>query len=123
MKTNVIGVILSNLKNPFWTTVLEGVEDASHHMGFHLMICNTNENMEKEEEYIKEFQRRQVDGIIINPTVKNLELYEQIAQKMPVIFINRRIPVQNTINIAVDNVKGATLATNHLLSNGRKKIS
>lgn len=123
MKTNVIGIILSNLKNPFWITVLEGVEDASHQLGFQLMICNTNEDQAKEEEYIKEFQRRQVDGIIINPTVKNLKLYEDTIQKMPVVFINRRIPIKNSIQVGVDNVQGASLAVNHLIRIGRKNIA
>ncbi|MCR2822558.1 LacI family DNA-binding transcriptional regulator [Lederbergia panacisoli] len=123
MRTNVIGVILSNLKNPFWTNVLEGVEDASHRMGYHLMICNTNEDQEKEAEYIKEFQRRQVDGIIINPTVLNDELYNQMINEMPVVVINRRISNQNAINVVVDNVKGADLAIRHLIESGSKRIA
>ena len=64
MKTNVIGIVLSNLKNPFWIQVLDGVEDTCKSLGYSLMICNSNEEAEVEEEHIKSFQMRQVDGII-----------------------------------------------------------
>ncbi|WP_078555264.1 LacI family DNA-binding transcriptional regulator [Bacillus alkalicellulosilyticus] len=124
MRTNVIGIMLSNLKNPFWTTVLEGVEDTCHELGYNLMICNTNENPEAEEEYIKELQMRQVDGIVVNPTVKNQELYKKLVDsKYPLVVINRRIPNLETNNVIMNNIKGAYSAVEHLLHNGRKKVA
>jgi DNA-binding LacI/PurR family transcriptional regulator len=124
MRTNVIGIMLSNLKNPFWSTVLEGVEDTCHDLGYNLMICNSNENPEMEEEYIKEFQMRQVDGMIMNPTCRNPQIYEKLAvEKYPLVVVNRRMPNLNTYNVLVDNVKGAHIAVNHLLKNGRKKVA
>lgn len=124
MRTNVIGIMLSNLKNPFWSTVLEGVEDTCREMGYNLMICNSNENPEMEEEFIKEFQMRQVDGVIINPTCKNPELYDKlIAQNYPMVIVNRRIQNENAYGVVVDNVKGAYTAVNHLLKYGRKRVA
>lgn len=124
MRTNVIGIMLSNLKNPFWSTVLEGVEDTCHDMGYNLMICNSNESPELEEEYVKEFQMRQVDGIIINPTCKNQELYDKlIVKEYPMIIVNRRINNENANSVVVDNVKGAFIAVNHLIRYGRKKVA
>lgn len=124
MKTNVIGIMLSNLKNPFWTSVLEGVEDACREMGYNLMICNSNENPDIEEEHIKELRMRQVDGMIINPTCKNPELYERlIDQGFPMIVINRRIRNENVHSVVVDNVKGAFIAVNHLVRYGRSKVA
>jgi DNA-binding LacI/PurR family transcriptional regulator len=124
MKTNVIGIMLSNLRNPFWSTVLEGVEDTCRDLGYNLMICNSNENPEIEEEYIREFRMRQVDGIIINPTCKSPELYDKlIAEQYPMIVINRRIPNVDVHSVFVDNVKGAYIAVNHLLRYGRKKVA
>ena len=74
MRTHVIGLVLSNLKNPFWTTVLEGLEDTCRDLGYHLMICNSNEDPEMEEKYLKSLRERQVDGVILNPTCKNPQL-------------------------------------------------
>lgn len=123
-RTNVIGIVLSNFKNPFWTTVLEGVEDACQELGYNLMVCNSNEEKETEEEYIREFQMRQVDGIIINPTVKNLELYRKLVEtKYPLVVVNRRIPELDTNYVIMDNLKGAYSAVDHLIKTGRKKVA
>jgi len=124
MRTNVIGMVLSNLRNPFWSTVLEGIEDTCRDLGYNLMICNSNENADMEEQYIKEFRMRQVDGIIINPTCKNPELYDKLIEEgFPMIVVNRRIPNENVHSVIVDNVKGAYIAVNHLLRYGRRKVA
>jgi len=124
MKTNVIGIMLSNLKNPFWSSVLEGVEDTCNDLGFNLMICNSDENPQTEERYIKEFQTRQLDGIVINPTVRNVELYHKIVStNYPLVIMNRRIEDLDTVQVVMNNVKGAYLAVNHLFECGRKNIA
>lgn len=124
MKTNVIGMVLSNLKNPFWMSVLEGVEDVCKLSGYNLMICNSDENLEIEEQYIKEFQMRQVDGIVINPTVRNANLYQKLVEsKYPMVVINRKIPKVDANYVVMDNVKGAYIAVNHLLNNEKKKVA
>jgi DNA-binding LacI/PurR family transcriptional regulator len=124
MKTNVIGIVLSNLKNPFWTTVLEGVEDTCREMGFNLMICNSNESDKSEAEYIRELRTRQVDGIVINPTVKNTSIYEKLVEEeYPFVVINRRIPNLDAHHVIMDNVMGAFAAVDHLLKNARKKVA
>ncbi len=123
MKTNVIGIVLSNFRNEFWFKVLEGVEDTCKEQGYNLMICNSDGDPKLEEQYIKEFQMRQVDGIVINPTVRNQSLYEKlVANKYPMVVINRKIPSIHANNVVVDNIKGGFMAVNHLLENGRKHI-
>ncbi|RSL31971.1 LacI family transcriptional regulator [Salibacterium salarium] len=122
--TNVLGIVLSNLKNPFWTTVLEGVEDTCRELGYNLMICNSNEELEIEAEYIREFRTRRVDGIVINPTVQNYDLYNNlIEENYPLVIVNRRIPSLEANYVVMDNVKGAYTGVEHLLNTGRKKIA
>lgn len=124
LHTNVVGIVLSNLKNPFWTTVLEGVEDACQHLGYNLMICNSSEQPGMEEQYIKEFQMRRLDGIVINPTVRNLELYSKLAAgKYPMVIINRRVPGLDVHHVVMNNRKGAAMAVQQLLHNGRRNIA
>lgn len=123
-ETNVIGIILSNLRNPFWSMVLDGVEEACNQMGYHLMICNSGEDGDLEKEYIKGLQRRRVDGIIINPTVQNRELFtEMVDQGFPLILINRKLHGLHASTVAMDNVQGASLAVEHLLRLGRRRIA
>ena len=124
MKTNVIGIVLSNLRNPFWIKVLEGVEDTCRMKGYSLMICNSSDEPEVEKEHIKAFQMRQVDGIIINPTVKNMDLYEEMKHnQFPFISINRKIQGQELDVVVVDNIMGGRIAVEHLLTLGKKKIA
>ncbi|MCM3634605.1 LacI family DNA-binding transcriptional regulator [Paenibacillus camelliae] len=123
-KTNVIGMILSNLKNPFWSTVLEGIEDTCRASGYHLMIFNSNENELVEKELIKEFKTRRVDGIIIHPTCKDQLIYDRlIEEKHPLVIINRRVDNPMATGVVVDNVKGAYIAVNHLLKYGRTGVA
>lgn len=124
MRTHVIGLVLSNLKNPFWTTVLEGLEDTCRDMGSHLVICNSNEDPEMEEKYLKDLRSRQVDGVILNPTCKNPKLYERLVeQRYPFVFINRRMPDIRASSVGIDNVKGGYIAANHLIRYGRRKVA
>jgi DNA-binding LacI/PurR family transcriptional regulator len=93
-------------------------------LGYNLMICNSDEDPVMEEQYIREFQMRQVDGIVINPTVRNQGLYQKlIEEKYPLVLINRKIPGWSSHNVVMDNVKGASMAIKHLLNNGRTKVA
>ncbi|WP_261131595.1 LacI family DNA-binding transcriptional regulator [Bacillus sp. Marseille-Q3570] len=124
MKTNVIGIVLSNLKNPFWVNVLEGVEDTCRKHGFNLMICNSNEEAELEEEHIRSFQMKQVDGMIINPTLKNLTIYQKlIKNEFPLVSINRKLSGLNIDTVTMNNIEGAKLAVEHLIGLGNRKIA
>jgi DNA-binding LacI/PurR family transcriptional regulator len=123
-KTNIIGIILSNLQNPFWANVLEGVEDTCQSLGYNLMIFNSNEKAELEAEHFRSFDVRQLDGMIVNPTLKNIDLYEKLINNdFPFVSINRKIYGMDVNTITVNNINGAKLAVNHLISSGRKKIA
>ena len=122
--TNVIAIVLSNLQNPFWSSVLEGVEDSCHAKGYNLMICNANDNSKLEQEYIEQLQMKQVDGIIVNPTMKNKQLFTSLLENdYPLVAINRKIEEISVDTVAVNNVKGSMLAVNHLIKLGRKAIA
>lgn len=124
MKTNVVGILLSNLQNPFWATVLEGVEDTCRSHGYSLIICNSNEESQIEADHIEVLRTKQVDGIIVNPTMKNKLLYESLVnKKYPIVAINRKVDGVPIETVAVDNVKGSMLAIQHLLSLGKRKIA
>lgn len=124
MRTNVIGIVLANLQNPFWIKVLEGVEDTCRSKGYSLMICNSSDEAEIEAEHIKQFRMRQVDGIIINPTIKNIDLYNQLKNdNTPFISINRKVYGQEFDMVVVDNVAGGKMAVKHLLDLGKEKIA
>lgn len=124
IKTNVIGIIVSNLKNSFWTEVLEGVEDTCRKYGYQLMICNSNEEAELEKVSIRALQLRQVDGIISNPTVRDESYYSELVNNQySVVLINRKLKNVEIDSVVMDNIQGASLAVEHLLNLGKKKIA
>jgi DNA-binding LacI/PurR family transcriptional regulator len=123
-KTNIIGIILSNLQNPFWANVLEGVEDTCHNLGYNLMIFNSNDNAALEEEHFRSFDSRQLDGMLVNPTLKNIELYQKFTSNgFPFVALNRKIYGMDVNTITCNNMEGAKLAVNHLVATGRRKIA
>src|SRR5687768_13154477 len=67
-KTNMIALIVSDITNPFWTTVTRGVEDACSEHKLHVILCNTDEDEEKLEEYVDLLRQKQMDGFIVVPT-------------------------------------------------------
>ncbi|MDT9727101.1 LacI family transcriptional regulator [Xylanibacillus composti] len=122
LRTDVIGILLSNLKNPFWATVLEGVEDACRASGYNLMICNSDEDPELEFQAIRQLQMRQVDGVVMNPTMRNPNLYRKLVEDAyPLVVMNRRVDDLGAQSVVVDNVKGASLAVEHLLRCGKRR--
>ncbi len=123
MKTNSLGMVLSNLKNPFWIRVLEGVEDTCRKYGYSLLVCNSNEDGLTERELIDGLKHRKVDGIIINPTPDNRTFFEElISDKYPLVIVNRKVEKLKADSVVVDNRLGAQLAVEHLLKLGKKRF-
>ena len=120
--TNVIGIVLSKL-HPFWSAVLEGVEDACRSKGYSLMISNTGDDPELEVEQIKSFMQRKVDGVIVSPTIHNKAFYEELIDRSyPIVAVSRKTPNVSLNIVAMNDIKGSWMATEHLLSLGRERI-
>ncbi|WP_416143644.1 LacI family DNA-binding transcriptional regulator [Planococcus koreensis] len=124
MKTDSIGLILSDLQNPFWLMVLEGIEDACQEAGYSLLILNSRDDPEKEGKNIKEFLMRQLDGIIINPASEDNPLFAALAaEAFPLLFLNRRVKGIEVDTVVADNFKGTMLAVSHLAALGKSRIA
>jgi len=124
--TNTIGLIVSNIANLFYPEVVRGIEDVLLQNKYNIILCNSDEDINKEREYIEVLYSKQVDGLIITPsksteTRKNLELF--ISQDIPVILVDRRISGIETDVVLADNVSGTYSATEYLLNLGHKRIA
>ena len=67
-QSRTIALVLTDITNPFWTTVARGVEDTTARRGYNVIFCNTDEDLEKEAKYINILLQRRVDGLIIAPS-------------------------------------------------------
>lgn len=122
--TYTVGVIVANILHSFSTHIIRTLETEFNKQGFHTIICNADDNPEKERNYIEMLLAKQVDGIIIFPTGENSDLYEQMKnRKFPIVFMDRKVDAHAIDTIMLDNHKAAELAVDRLVSGNYKKIS
>ncbi len=122
-KTNSIGIIVGNILSQFYSEIAKSVEDTANKYGYNAILCNGDENPEKELNYLKILKSNRVDGIILTPTGKNSEYVKHlIGLGTKVVLIDRLIDGLNCDAVLVDSENGAYRAVNHLTNQGYKKI-
>lgn len=122
--TFTIGVIVANILHSFSTQIIRAVENSFRENGFHIIVCNADDEPEKEREYIEVLMAKQVDGFIIFPTGGNLDLYSRMKrQRIPIVFMDRKIEDMEIATVMLDNEHAATLAVNDLVENDYRNIS
>ncbi len=123
-RTHVLGLIVSDITNPFFTTIARGVEDLAIKNGFNIILCNTDEDVEKEKKYIELLLRKRVDGIILSPAdCSRRDSIEQIIKRnIPLVLIDRCIRGLDVECVYSDSAFGAYELTKYLISLGHKRI-
>lgn len=124
-KTNTIGVIVPRLNSYFISTVLAGMETTANKEGYNLIISQSLESFEKEQQAVLTMYNKQVDGLLISlaadtPSIEHLELF--FSRKIPVIFFDRAQTTNLHTSILIDNFRAAYRATTHLLEQGCKRL-
>ena len=116
-RADVWALIISDIGNPFFTSVARGVEDVAQHAGFSIVLCNSDENLAKEARYLDVAEREQVSGVILSPNLFGSDVSRLVAARIPVVAIDRplREPVDSVL---VNSRDGARAATLHLLDEG-----
>lgn len=122
--TYTVGVVVANILHTFSTHVIRSVEDFFHEHNFHIIVCNADDQPEKERNYIEMLRAKQVDGIIIFPTGGNIDLYEQMKKdRFPVVFMDRTIEELAIETVMLDNRLAARLAVDHFVQQGYERIA
>lgn len=124
-KSRTIGLIIPDVRNPFFTDLVRGVEDMAESNDYNVFFCNTDEKFDKEIKSINAMTEKMVDGMIIVPAVhRSIEYEKNINIKIPVVTIDRNANYKNIISsIATNNYSGAYEAVKYLIDNGHKKIA
>jgi DNA-binding LacI/PurR family transcriptional regulator len=122
MKT--IGLLIPDLSNPFMAEMARAVEDSGRKKGFSVIVCSTDNNSIREEEYITMLKQKHVDGIIVATGLKNSHaILELLENDMPVVMLSRDVPHLPVDTVVVDDFKGGYEAAVHLSQLGHKKIA
>ena len=124
-QTMTLALVMTDITNPFWTTVARGVEDVAQANGYSTILCNTDESESKQEQYLQMLLRRRIDGILLVPACSDNPKPVQIIQKqgIPVVLLDRHIPEVQVDIVRADSEAGAYQLTQHLLSLGHKRIA
>ena len=123
-RTKTLALIVSDIMNPFFTTIARGVEDVAAPRGFSVMYCNTDESAAKEAQYLRVLIERQVDGVLLVPTRGTGASFRTLrAHQMPVVVLDRRVTDRRVDSVRCDSEAGAHALTRHLVSLGHRRIA
>lgn len=123
-QSKIIGLIVSDIQNPFFRYISRAVEDTAHQNGYSVILCNNDEDPEKEKMYLQLMQDQKIAGIILSPTIKASTEFESILNlNIPLAVIDRRVAKFDIDNIFTDNVSLAEKIVTHLCDNGYKRIA
>ena len=122
-KSTIIGLIVSDIENPFFQQVSRAVEDAAHEMGYSVMLCNNDENPDKEKRYLHLIRDENLAGVILSPTRQTADNFSEISDlNIPMAVIDRRVSNGEVDNILIDNVQAAHTLATHLIGHGCRRI-
>lgn len=122
-KTKAIGVIIPDISNPFFTSLVRGIEDFATKNGFIVILCNTDENGDKEDIYLRILRSRNIDGIIMaTANLSRKYTKNPLIESVPLVFVNRFPSEPNVDVVTVDNFKVGNDAVNYLLKLGHRRI-
>ncbi|MCC5929562.1 MAG: LacI family DNA-binding transcriptional regulator [Cyclobacteriaceae bacterium] len=124
-KTFTIGVIVPEIVHYFFSSVISGIEDVAYSMGYHVMICQSNESMEREQMNANALMASRVDGLLVSVSKTTTSVDHLLAlQKrgIPIVQFDRCYPDLDTCSVTAQDYQGGYNATQHLIDKGCKKI-
>ncbi|HSP82754.1 MAG TPA: LacI family DNA-binding transcriptional regulator [Gillisia sp.] len=125
-KSNNVGVIVPYINRNFFSSVIRGIEEELTPHGYHVIICQTHENVEFEAEQINTLLDTQIDGIFMSvskTTVNTDHIQKVIDQGTPLVFFDRKKEIAGVSAVTVDDFKGGFMATEHLIKQGCRRIA
>lgn len=121
--SHLIGVMLSDISNPFFSEIARGVHDVARREGYVIALCNTERKVENEAAFARTLLENQVDGLIfVGGTMGEQHLKELEENDVPFVIAGRRSSQLKVPSVAVDNIVVGYQATQHLIGLGHKRI-
>lgn len=122
--TRTLGLVIPNVKNPFFTQMARAVEDEARERGYSLVLGNTDEDPEKEEEYLGVLLEKQVDGLIVSPArASSPHLAEVELSGVPVVFLDRYVEGILAPVVRADGRRAVDELVEYLVSLGHERLA
>ncbi len=125
-KSHSIGILVPEIDNPFFSQAINGIESVAYSRGYHVLIFQSNESVEREIININHMYSRRVDGVVMSlsaETANVSHLKELTESGTPIVFFDRVTDEIIAQKVVADNYQGAFEATELLIKNGKKRIS
>lgn len=118
-----VGAVLLDIGNPFFTEIARGIEDRLAEAGFTLMLASSDSDATRETKYLQLYEEHGVHGLLVCPATTDIApLLELQERGTRVVLVDIKSPTSQLPSVAVDDVLGGRMATEHLLSLGHEKI-
>lgn len=123
-KSRTVGVLLIDVANPFFAEMVRGTERALRDEGYVLMVCSSDESVERERRYLRVLEEHRVDGLLIAPVERDLTHVAKLAKRgVPTVLLDREDERAQLCSATVDDVRGGELAAAHLLALGHEVLA
>ncbi|MBU8590057.1 LacI family DNA-binding transcriptional regulator [Priestia megaterium] len=117
-----IGVIVPRIINPFFSYLVDSIEQVAYKNGYHVLIFQSNEDKKKELAFLNLLKTKQVDGIIMTSIENEWSIIEPFIEYGPILLCNEYINNANVPIVRLDQYKGAYIGVKHLIEKGHRKI-
>ncbi|MCR8843233.1 LacI family transcriptional regulator [Paenibacillus sp. SC116] len=124
-ESKVLSLLITDISNPFFTMMARGAEDMAHKYGYRLMFGNSDENLDKERQYVEMILSMRVDGVLFAPSndmsIEHLRWLER--QNVPFVLLDREVPGIACDTVLGDSRKGAQRLVRELIKRGHRRIA
>lgn len=119
-----VGVIVPRIDSNFFSTVIRGIEEELNQSGYHVIICQTGNDVDKESENIEALLNSQVDAIFISTSSDSEKIFEKVQRKnVSLVFFDRALNMPKVSAVTIDDYKAGYIATKHLIEEGYQRIA
>jgi DNA-binding LacI/PurR family transcriptional regulator len=122
--TDTIAIVLPDITNPFFPDLVKGIQLLADERRYTVLLLNTGADVEREEHSLLALRRKRVDGVIlVGMAMKGDRIVRALGADVPVVVLDRSISRLDATLVALDNIEGARLATQHLIDLGHQAIA
>ncbi|MEV8593778.1 LacI family DNA-binding transcriptional regulator [Streptomyces sp. NPDC052012] len=123
-RTRTVGVLLNDLRNPWFVDLLDGLDSLLHASGLRMLLSDARLNRRTGQDPADPLLDLRVDGLVVVGTLPDPAALEQVAERIPVVLAGGREPVPPGVDVvAGDDERGARLVTEHLIGLGHRRIA
>src|SRR5260221_9669646 len=123
-RSHTIGLIVSDIRNPFFASVARGVEDVAQEQGYTLVLCNSDESAWRETACLNALETRAVDGVLLASSgVADEHLSRLVQAGYPIVLVDRDLPELGAPAVLLDNEGAAYSAVCHLITRRHQRIA